>query len=367
LAIATTSERRVKAWAAVLDSIAAGRDRGSLEACIDTWDAWRTARIALPWNNDGQMATGPAAIPPRRSGPERRAPWASVPRPIDVPRVHRDVADWHLGARELAVLDVVARHPFLTPAVVGEVLGYDVRWARRRRDQLVRRGLICVQPSGELRAGLRYKGNLLEATVRGLTMLAGSLGLSLATAVRYHGLAGGGPKTPVGPRHVLLAHMAHTLGADGVFATFARAVRLRGDGCLLEWRNATACARGRSRPDGYGLLQLGRREHGFFLEFDRGTVHAAALRAKFAAYHRHQSGGGASRDYDGLPTILVVTTGPGSEQRIVDALRATAAGRGSRLAVLVTLWLGSTTIPGTIWDDLGRSRTWNTAELAGDQ
>ena len=66
LAIATTSERRVKAWAAVLDSIAAGRDRGSLEACIDTWDAWRRARIALPWNNNGQMPTGPAAIPPVR-------------------------------------------------------------------------------------------------------------------------------------------------------------------------------------------------------------------------------------------------------------------------------------------------------------
>jgi len=58
LAIATTSERRVKAWAAVLDSIAAAPNRGSLEGCIDTWDAWRRARIALPWNNDVQMATG---------------------------------------------------------------------------------------------------------------------------------------------------------------------------------------------------------------------------------------------------------------------------------------------------------------------
>ena len=36
LAIATTSERRVKAWAAVLDSIAAAPNRRSLEACIDT-------------------------------------------------------------------------------------------------------------------------------------------------------------------------------------------------------------------------------------------------------------------------------------------------------------------------------------------
>ena len=195
-------------------------------------------------------------------------------------------------------------------------------------------------------------------------MLAGSLGLSLATAVRYHGLTGGGPQTPVGPRHVLLAHLAHTLGADGVFATFARAVRLRGDGSLLEWRNAAACARGRSRPDGYGLLQLGRREHGFFLEFDRGTVHSAALRAKFAAYHRYESGIWASRDYESFPAILVVTTGPGSEQRIVDAARAAGAGRGNRLVVLVTTvgWIENNSRGpfGSIWLDPERGirRSW---------
>jgi hypothetical protein len=95
-------------------------------------------------------------------------------------------------------------------------------------------------------------------------MLAGSLGLSLTIAMRYHGLAGRGPQTSVGPRHVLLAHMAHTLGADGVFATFARAARLRGDGSLLEWRNAAACARGRSRPDGLACCRWGAASTGSF-------------------------------------------------------------------------------------------------------
>jgi hypothetical protein len=278
--------------------------------------------------------------------------------------VQRDAAGWHLGPSELAVLDVVARHPFLTPTAVTDVLGYDVRWVRRRRGELFRRGLIHALQPDELRAGLRYKANLLEATVRGLTMVAGSLGLSLATAVRYHGLAGGGPQTPIGPRHVLLAHMAHTLGADGVFATFARAARLRGDGSLLEWRNAAACARGRSRPDGYGLLRLGRREHGFFLEFDRGTVHPAALRAKFAAYQRYESGIWAPRDYETFPAILVVTAGPGSEQRVVDAVRAAHAWQASRLAVLVTTvgWIESDSRGpfGSIWLDPERGirRSW---------
>jgi len=40
---------------------------------------------------------------------------------------------------------------------------------------------------------------------------------------------------------------------------------------------------GRIRPDGYGLIRLGQREYGFFMEFDRGTVRAAPLRATFAA------------------------------------------------------------------------------------
>jgi hypothetical protein len=53
--------------------------------------------------------------------------------------------------------------------------------------------------------------------------------------------------------------------------------------------NAAACARGRMRPDGYGLLRLGRREYGFFVEFDRGTVRPSARRAKFTAYNRYRS------------------------------------------------------------------------------
>jgi hypothetical protein len=361
VAIATTSERRVKAWATVLDSLAAGRSRGLLETCIDTWDAWRARRITLPRNRRTQVAE-PALAPPRLS--QQPVPWASVPRPVDLALVRRALADWHVSAGDGAVLDLVARHPFLPPAAAGEVLGGDVRWARRRCGWLVHRGLVRVLPPDELASDLHRKDDLLEATVRGLTLLAGPLGLSLATAVRYHGLAGGGRETPVGPRRALLAHLAHTLGADGVFATVASAARLQRDGALLEWRNAAACARGRMRPDGYGLLCLGRSQHGFFLEFDRGTVHAAALRAKFAAYHRYQSSGGASREYDSFPTILVVTTGPGSEQRIVDALRATAAGRGSRLDVLVTTvaWIDNDSQGpfGSIWFDPERGvrRSW---------
>jgi hypothetical protein len=262
VAIATTSDRRVEAWATTLNSISASPRRGLLETCVDTWDAWRAVRIALPWNNQCEQIPEPR--PTFSQHPQQPVPWASVPRPIDLARVRRAVAEWQFGTVERAVLDVVARHPFMPSARVGVVLGKDVRWARRRRDLLVQRGLARILPPDELAPGLRCKDDLLEATVRGLTMLAGSLGLSLGTAVRYHGLAGGGRQTPIGPRHALLAHVAHTLGADETFAIIAAAAHREGDGSLLEWRNAAACARGRVRPDGYGLLRLGRRQPGFF-------------------------------------------------------------------------------------------------------
>jgi hypothetical protein len=236
---------------------------------------------------------------------------------------------------------------------LGEVLGRDARWAGERRNELVRRGLVRVLTHEEIPAKLHTEHELVEATVRGLTMLAGSMGMSLDMAVRHHGLAGGGPATTVGPRRALLAHLAHTLGADGVFAKIARAAGGQRNGALLEWRNAAACAHGRMRPDGYGLVRLGRREYGFFLEFDRGTIRPAALRAKFAAYQRYRSSTRAARGYEGFPTILVVTTGPGAEERLTHAVRAAEAGQTSPLPLLLTTvrWIEAHPqgVLGSIW------------------
>jgi len=141
---------------------------------------------------------------------------------------------------------------------------------------------------------------------------------------------------PAGPRRALLANLAHTLGADVVFAAIARAARTQREKALVEWRNAAACAHGHVRPDGYGLLRLVRREYGFFLEFDRGTVRPAPLRARFAAYHRYLASARAARDYDGPPCILVVTAGPGAEDRVSDAVLAADVGQQRRLPLLVT-------------------------------
>jgi hypothetical protein len=90
------------------------------------------------------------------------------------------------------------------------------------------------------------------------------------------------------------------------------------------------------RPDGYGVLRLGRHEYGFFLEFDRGTVRSAPLRAKFAAYYRYLASARAAREFDGPPSVVVVTAGPGAEDRLTDAVMAAEVGQPRRLPLLLT-------------------------------
>jgi hypothetical protein len=363
VAIGTTSERRVRAWSAVLDSIADGRRGGRLESSVHTWGSWYAKPGVAPRINGGGAHVGLRLVLATRSE-DRDKPSSQIPRPIDLTRLNSALDSWAVSPGAHVALDVISRHPFLSHARLAEVLGRNRRWARERCSELLRRRLLRVVPRGELPRVLQDRQELLEGTVAGLTLLAGSMGLSLAQAVRFHGLAGGGPAHPVGTRPALYAHLAHTLGGDAVFVRIASSVREQRNGALLEWRNAAASTHGRMRPDGYGLLQLGRREHGFLLEFDRGTIRPRALRAKFAAYQRYMSSPHARTEFEGFPAVLVVTNGPSAEKRIIDAVSAVLPSRGLRLTLLVTTveWLKDTSSGpfGRIWlgTDRGPRRNW---------
>jgi hypothetical protein len=242
-----------------------------------------------------------------------------------------------VSALDLAVLDLVGRHPFQLVGTLAAVLGREVRWVRRRRTGLVSRGLMRVVRTDEASAAESANRELLELTRTGLEVLAGQLGVSVSVAVRRHGLAGGGPDHPIGGRASMLGHLDHTLGADAFMALLARVAAGHPAGAqLVEWRAAAACAHGRCRPDAYGLLRLGQKLHGFFLEFDRGTMRADRLRAKFAAYHPYRASVHASRSFVGFPLLLVVTTGAGAERRLARTLRATDMGQGQPLSALLT-------------------------------
>ena len=113
-------------------------------------------------------------------------------------------------------------------------------------------------------------------------------------------------------------------------ARAARVARRTGRGgagraALVVWRNAVACARGRVRPDGYGVLRLDGRRYGFFLEYDRGTQDAAAYRRKLAPTTPTATAGRSPRDYAGFPALLLVTTDTDAENRIAGYAGAAAA------------------------------------------
>src|SRR5439155_18473724 len=129
-------------------------------------------------------------------------------------------------------------------------LGWIPAATRRRRNALLRRGLLRLLEPAEVGAAWAAR-ELVELTAAGLRRVAAWQGLPLAAAVRWNGLAGGGPHEPRGPRRQLLAALAHTRGVDDFFLDVYQAARRADGDALVEWRNAAACARGRVRPDGY--------------------------------------------------------------------------------------------------------------------
>ena len=252
-----------------------------------------------------------------------------------------------MGAGDLELLETLGRHPFLSARLLATLLGRDERWATGRIRHLEAQQLVRAALPAELGSIKLRTDRVFELTRGGLIAVAARLGLPPATAVRVHALAGGGPQENFGVRPELLAHAAHTLGADRILVGLAASARADQRGaCLAEWRNAAACAHGRLRPDGYGLLRMQGRDCGFFFEFDRASMRPAELRAKFLAYHRFRASRHATRVYTSFPTVLVVSTGPGGEQRLAQAVRAVDTGFASPLSVLLTT---------TAWIDTHRS------------
>jgi hypothetical protein len=342
--IATTTARRAEAWRQLVDSVSLERGVPAPDVRVATWAELRLAANSQE-RRCGRAASAAGSLwPLQRStaGSSARRGLTATARP----RTKRGVSERDTMAElDRAILELVARHPFLPGALVADVLGASTAWTRARSRWLVDHDLLRVASAGELNLPELARLELLEATREGIALVSASLGLPVGAAVRHHGLAGGGPTDPIGHRAALVDHPSHTLGADAVFAAVGRAIRAHpAGGELLEWRGPAACARGRLRPDGYGLVRVGGQQHGFFLEFDRGTMRPSQLRAKFVAYHRYLAGRDAARTFAGVPTILVVTTSPGSERRLAAAVCAADHGQSARLRALLstTGWLEST-------------------------
>ena len=219
------------------------------------------------------------------------------------------------------VFALVARHPLLTRQQLATLLGTSPTRIGHLVGQLMNHGWIRAIAAPDLPHGAGgptldqvQRLALVNLTPAGRREAARRLLLAGPVARRHHGVLRGAATL-----RRLLRHLDHTLGANAVFVAIALAARgvtrSGGDDALDEWRSAAASARGRFRPDGYGCYRRGQSRFGFFLEYDRGTERPGDYAAKLAAYYRYRDSSQSTRDYDGFPVLLVVTTSDVAEAR----------------------------------------------------
>jgi hypothetical protein len=266
------------------------------------------------WARARAQAAAPTARPMARPARSPSFGSSAAARPSALRM--REVPD----TADRILLDIVERHTFLTADDLAAVLGWLPRQVVRQRNDLLGSGLLRLLDPKEVSAQYAEEvaAGLLELTPAGLALVAAQQGLIVAAAVRLNGFVGGGPAHRPGSclsrtRYVLLRHLAHTRGTDRFFVALARSAGRTGhttpgtsDAALVLWRNAVACARRRVRPDGYGVLRLDGRRHGFFLEYDRETQDAAAYRRKLAAYYSYRDTGHYALDYTDFLELLLV-------------------------------------------------------------
>lgn len=349
IVIATEAERGIAAWRELLEEVRRRRFEAPLTVHIFEWGNLQADLKRLDKGTEDHRVPVDHRVP--HSSVQQiqpRRPTGPVPRIVDdalaVPtRGARQGSAMGLIALTLTpahyrLLNVVACHPFLSPDKLAIVLAWLLEIVRRRMNRLVELGLIRLVDPDEIEKHANLQ--LLELTRAGLEFVSAYRGLSLSVAVREIGFAGGGPNDPIGARTKLLQSLAHTRGVDELFVSlYGTAQRVKaagGDDAMLEWQNAAACTRRYLRPDGYGVYHRSGRRFGFFLEYDRGTMNRRDYFKKLSAYYDYATSRRFEQDYHGYPTILIVTTTNGAEDRIACVAREAAVGRSVTLPILLT-------------------------------
>lgn len=237
------------------------------------------------------------------------------------------------GATEKQILDCLCRHPLLSAAELGVVLGVAPHFARRAVERLLRSGLI-----------VRYGIELDQEDRYCLTRLAIRL-LAIRDAVpfrRYlqHAPVTAMPDVPEQGLPTLLRQREHTLGANSFFVGML--TRARKNRRLVLWEGASEAVetfsfggeRRTVRPDGGGVVISGERAHRLFLEWDRGTERIAILLeklARYADYYRSSPGRGPTP-----ATLLIACPSPQRENVVWKAATTVFANASSCRHVLTT-------------------------------
>lgn len=344
LVIATSDVSRSAVWHDLLAEVARSRRDAGLSGHVVLWSDLSSGLRQLPLCSGSpaglerldEQARGPGASPPSGLLPCLVGEALRSARGEAGTRNNLGCIARGLTAADRSLLDFVGHHPFLDPEQIRQTCGLQVARETGCLQRLIATGLLrCIMP-GEADAS-RTIPELVELTRSGLAIVAAQQGLRISSAVRFNGLVGGGPERPFGARSALARNLVHTRGVDALFVELARQLARAGENAaLVEWRNAAACARRSLRPDGYGIVCYRDRLHGFFLEYDRGTMRIPGYLKKLAAYYAYQVSGRFQHDYAGFPTILLVAANNGAESRIARAARAATVGRAESLPLLLT-------------------------------
>jgi len=354
LVVATQTSQRALVWDAILKEVSSTLGEAPLAVSI---------RV-------GKRSPGPVAA--TRSGPisetcARRAYgpidglWTASRRPGQyrfpplsttggAGRGTPDFVGLGLTIRDLALLELIGRHPFLSMPEVEALQG---RSARDRCQRLWAHHLIGAVPfpsrleqvhHGRTPGAINGVGSLatlgLELTGTGLEILATNHGLPAYLMGKHLGLAAsGGPRSVVKCRRQLLRTLDHTRAVNRLYVRWMKDCGRRQahgwDDTVVRWLPAAACGGPLVRPDAFLVYRRAGQRHGAFVEYDRGTERKREYRRKFRAYWEFHDTRAYRRDYDGFPTVLMVAVDKQAEDRIVKVLIGMGFGR-SNLPLLIS-------------------------------
>jgi hypothetical protein len=232
------------------------------------------------------------------------------------------------GEFQKRALEWISHHTLLRPADLSALMNVPVPLAEKLLAGLETHELGRRLPRSDA-SGTEAPRYLL--TRLGLRLVSARDGVPPRRYVRYGVVAAPDTYSGKASRRLdtLVSQFEHTVGTNTFFVRLARDLRAQG-GLLLRWLNASEATerfvyREKQhwlRPDGYAEIELGRRVHRLFLEWDRGTTrHTKHLTEKFENYAHYFA------THTEPPDLLIVTVTPQRESVIWGFLRDALDGR----------------------------------------
>ena len=240
---------------------------------------------------------------------------------------------------DMEMLTMIGRHPFIPLADIGVLMGSKAAVGRRRCRRLIADDLVRIVGQDEI-GDDAASHRPLELTRLGIGAVAAWHGLPQRDLTRLKLLLGRSTKRSSRSRAELIRRFTHTQGVNRFFVELGRLAMVSrragwNDG-IIDWQGLPISQQNRPRPDAYGIYRHRGLDYGFFLEYDRGTERAKQYERKLRGYYDFRDSGRFQRQFEGMPTILFVTTSSAAEKRIERAACITETRRGSSLPILLT-------------------------------